>query len=312
MRVIRNTGQNVSPSDDGRLYDKAFIDGLFNSPSITSLGANLVQIGSMYGILCGRDFTADAQQINVELPTADTATGYIYIKYDTATDDIITIESALAPFTVTYEDINTSGTVCEMIIATYTASQVAVTSLTANYPTAQTEINNTLAGSIATIETSPATANHSVGEYIVYNGQLYKVTSAITAGQSLAVGTNIIATNIADEFSSATTATLLWEGNFTGTGSITVDGLSDWLVVGYSNTENNLYLLTGSTARGGGLYGGYDSASIATMAYRFGESGNTLTVDSANRGIYFENTTTYSGGTNNHIRKIYGIVKKPS
>lgn len=185
MRVIRNTGQNVSPSDDGRLYDQAFTDGLFNSPSITSLGANLVQIGSMYGILCGRDFTADAQQINVELPSADTATGYIYIKYDTATDDIISVESALAPFTVTYEDINTSGTVCEMIIATYTASQVAVTSLTANYPTAQTEVNETLAGSIATVETSPATANHSVGEYIVYNGQLYKVTSAITAGTTL-------------------------------------------------------------------------------------------------------------------------------
>lgn len=44
---------------------------------------------------------------------------------------------------------------------------------------------DTLAGSIATIETSPATANHSVGEYIVYNGQLYKVTSAITAGTTL-------------------------------------------------------------------------------------------------------------------------------
>lgn len=199
MRVIRNTGQNVSPSDDGRLYDKAFTDGLFNSPSITSLGANLVQIGSMYGILCGRDFTADAQQINVELPTADTATGYIYIKYNTATDVIISVESALAPFTVTYEDINTSGTVCEMIIATYTASSVAVTSLTASYPTAQTEVNKTLAGSLATIETSPATANHSVGEYIVYNGQLYKVTTAITAGQSLTVGTNISATSVMDE-----------------------------------------------------------------------------------------------------------------
>ena len=43
----------------------------------------------------------------------------------------------------------------------------------------------TLAGSIATIETSPAKANHSVGTYIVYNGQLYKVTTAITAGTTL-------------------------------------------------------------------------------------------------------------------------------
>lgn len=201
MRVIRNTGQNVSPSDDGRLFDQAFTDGLFNSPSITSLGANLVQIGSMYGILCGRDFTADAQQINVELPTADTATGYIYIKYDTATDDIISVESTLAPFTVTYEDINTSGTVCEMIIATYTASSVAVTSLTANYPKAQTEINSTLEGSIAVIETEPATANHAYNTYIIYNGQLYRTTTTITAGTTLSgkitpvtVGDELIAT----------------------------------------------------------------------------------------------------------------------
>lgn len=56
-----------------------------------------------------------------------------------------------------------------------------------------------LAGSIATIETSPATANHSEGEYIVYNGQLYMVTAAITAGQSLTVGTNISATSVGSE-----------------------------------------------------------------------------------------------------------------
>lgn len=43
----------------------------------------------------------------------------------------------------------------------------------------------TLAGSIATIETSPATANHSVGEYIVWNGKLYRVTTAIVSGNSL-------------------------------------------------------------------------------------------------------------------------------
>lgn len=138
MRVIRNTGQNISPSDDGRLFDQAFSDGLFNSPTISSLGANVVSVGALYGILCGRDFTADAQQIDVILPESGTTTGYIYIKYDTATADIITIESALSPFTPTHDDINTNGTICEMVIATYTASAVAVTSLTANYPVATT------------------------------------------------------------------------------------------------------------------------------------------------------------------------------
>lgn len=185
MRVLRNTGQNISPSDDGRLFDQAFTDGLFNSPSITSLGSNLVQIGAMYGILCGRDFTSDAQQITVALSDTGTKTGHIFIRFDTTTADIISIQSVIGSYTPTYQDINTTGTVCEMEIASYTATVLAVTALTPNYPKAQTEINTTLAGSIATVETNPATANHSVGEYIVYNGQLYNVTTAITAGTTL-------------------------------------------------------------------------------------------------------------------------------
>ena len=52
---------------------------------------------------------------------------------------------------------------------------------------------------IASIETSPATSNHSVGEYIVYNSQLYKVTADISSGQSLVVGTNISATSAGSE-----------------------------------------------------------------------------------------------------------------
>jgi len=55
----------------------------------------------------------------------------------------------------------------------------------------------TIAGSLAMIESSPATTAHVVGEYIVYNGKLYKVTAAIAAGQTLTVGTNIAATDTA-------------------------------------------------------------------------------------------------------------------
>lgn len=56
-----------------------------------------------------------------------------------------------------------------------------------------------LVGSVATIETSPATATHAVGDYIVYNGQLYEVTTAIAVGETLTVGTNITATTVGAE-----------------------------------------------------------------------------------------------------------------
>lgn len=61
-------------------------------------------------------------------------------------------------------------------------------------------------GSIAVIETSPATSSHAVGTYLVYNGKLYKVTSAISANEQLVVGTNISATTVGDEMSVTSTS----------------------------------------------------------------------------------------------------------
>ena len=198
MRVIRSAGQNVSPSDDGRLFDQIFTDGLFEETTITHLGANNVALGAMYGIICGRDFTAEAQTVAVELPEDDAGTtGYIYVEIDTSSDDVITIGTALAPFTPTYEDLNTNGAVAQMIIAEYVASSVAITSLTPNYVMATS--GSVLPGSVATVETSPAVANHSVGEFILYGGQLYSVTAAISVGESLTPGTNITATSAGAE-----------------------------------------------------------------------------------------------------------------
>ena len=61
---------------------------------------------------------------------------------------------------------------------------------------------NKVIGSVAVIETSPAAASHAAGDYIVWNGQLYKVTAAISAGQTLTVGTNITATTAGAELAS--------------------------------------------------------------------------------------------------------------
>lgn len=47
--------------------------------------------------------------------------------------------------------------------------------------------------------TSTASQNYAVGDYLVYNGILYRVTAAISAGQTLTPGTNISATNAGAE-----------------------------------------------------------------------------------------------------------------
>ena len=132
-KVIRATGANVSPAEDARLFKQMFqTDGLFYDAEITARGSSQVYIPSLYGIMQGRDFTTDPMDFNVELPNSD-GTGYILVKFDTTTDNIISIVSELAPYTPTYEDINAGGTICEMIIATYTATPTQVSTITMTY-----------------------------------------------------------------------------------------------------------------------------------------------------------------------------------
>lgn len=162
MKVIRATGSNVSPSEDARLFRQILADdGLFNDITITSLGANQISIPAMYGIMEGRDFTTDPMNTTVELPTS-TGSGYIIIKFDTTTDEVISIKSELAPYTPVYEDINASGTVCEMIIAEYTANPTQVTGITMTYTKASLGGNmesTLIAGQTAINFTNPLFTN---------------------------------------------------------------------------------------------------------------------------------------------------------
>lgn len=85
---------------------------------------------------------------------------------------------------------------------------------------AQDDDIEALAGSLATTETSPATAAHAVGDYIVLNGQLYKVTAAIAAGQTLTPGTNISAITMSGEFGTVSQATPVVGENITNVGTL--------------------------------------------------------------------------------------------
>jgi hypothetical protein len=156
-KVIRATGANVSPAEDARLFRQMFqADGLFYDAEITARGGSQVYIPSLYGILEGRDFTTDPMNLNVELPNAD-GTGYILVRFDTATDDIISIVSELAPYTPVYEDINAGGTICEMLLATYTATPTQVSTITMTYTMAN--FGGKMEGTLNTGDTSIAFSN---------------------------------------------------------------------------------------------------------------------------------------------------------
>jgi hypothetical protein len=94
-----------------------------------------------------------------------------------------------------------------------------------------------LAGSVAVIETSPTTATHAVGDYIVWNGKLYEVTTAIAVGETLTVGTNISATTAGAELTALNKGlrSIQTLDNFIGYKDRTVSNISISSDNGYAN-----------------------------------------------------------------------------
>ena len=136
-----------------KLYIKMKEDGSYTRAAFLRKAANIegVYIPSLYGILEGRDFTTDPMNLNVDLPNSD-GSGYILVRFDTTTDNIISIVSELAPYTPVYDDINAGGTVCEMILATYTATPTQVSTITMTYSKAN--FGGKMEGTLNTGDTS--------------------------------------------------------------------------------------------------------------------------------------------------------------
>lgn len=68
-----------------------------------------------------------------------------------------------------------------------------------NIISAQTMIQNIL-GNMASIEQSDtASKAYSVGDYLVLNGYLYKVTTAIAINNTITPGTNVVKTTVGEE-----------------------------------------------------------------------------------------------------------------
>ena len=142
--------------------------------------------------------------------------------------------------------------------------------------------DNQIRENIANVETSPSTHAYAVGKQLIFNGLLCKVTSAISVGDTLAVGTNLaLSDNVVEQIYSLNqglTNSLADMNNVLGAknlvpnnavsqtmngitftvnsdGSVTVNGTAS--VTTYLNVGNNIkldniaYTLTGCPEGGG-------------------------------------------------------------
>lgn len=133
ITLLQYNASIVTPTDDAYLYNHIINDsGIFTGVEVTTQGGNIINISDGRGIILGRNFVVEAQTINATLPTSGSVPGRLLIQIDMANTEapIAFVTQAQDPLpALVQEDINASGTVYQLPIATYTAQPTMISDL---------------------------------------------------------------------------------------------------------------------------------------------------------------------------------------
>lgn len=134
ITVYQSDGTTVTPLADGKLYE--FLSGgtvgVILGCQVTSLGGLQLQIASGWILIKGRIIAIQQETISVTPSTSGAVNGRLLLHLDVSSDDApgTWVTQAQTPLPeLVQEDINGSGTIFEMPLATYQVDQLQVTDL---------------------------------------------------------------------------------------------------------------------------------------------------------------------------------------
>ena len=195
INLVTFFDSTVTPQDDALIYENALPgSGMIYGGNVTIKNANTLHVTAGHGALCGRKFTIEETDVPVQLTSSGTLNGRLYIHMDLSNvDEPITLEveraSTLTP-PVQQSNVNITDGIYEIDLATFQISTSTISNLDYVAPFIHYEFLKEVI--IAPVEkTNVASQDYVVGRHLVLNNILYRVTAAITAGQTIAVGTNI-------------------------------------------------------------------------------------------------------------------------
>jgi len=131
--------------------------------------------------------------------------------------------------------------------------------------------------SIAYIEaSSTASRSYAVGDYLTYNGILYRVTTAISSGGTITPGTNVTATTVSDEIRAVfvTGMMLVKLLNFTG-------GTKNYAIPGVTANHQLIFLRIYKTSDA--------TCDDSFSSYSWNTSSNRFTLTSDDTGLVGHN-----------------------
>lgn len=203
INLVTFAAQTVTPQDDALIYETALQEsGMIYGGAVTIKSANVLHVAAGHGALCGRKFTIEETDVAVGLTPSGSLLGRIYIHMDLSdTGEPISIQTetanSLTPV-IQQSDVNINNGVYEINLATFTVDTSTISNLVNVAPFIRDLDAREVI--IAPVEqTNIASSNYAIGRRLILNKVLYRVTSAITAGQTITPGTNVTESNSVEE-----------------------------------------------------------------------------------------------------------------
>lgn len=195
IRLVTFYNSTVTPQDDALIYENSLpASGMIYGGNVTIKNANTLHISAGHGALCGRKFTIEEDDIPIILTSSGTLNGRLYIHMDLSdTGEPISLQveraNSLTPV-IQQTNVNINDGIYEINLATFTISTSTVSDL--NYVAPFIKDLDLREVIIAPVEPSNvASSNYAIGKRLIMDKVLYKVTSAITAGQTIQPGVNV-------------------------------------------------------------------------------------------------------------------------
>lgn len=203
INLVTFYNSTVTPQDDALIYENALPgSGMIYGGNCTIKNANTIHVTAGHGALCGRKFTIEETDVPVILTSSGTLNGRLYIHMDLSdTENPISLEveraNVLTPV-VQQSNVNINDGVYEINLATFTISTSSISNLV--YVAPFIKSNEAREVIIAPVEASSvASQSYAVGRHLILNKILYRVTQAISAGQTITPGTNVTTSNSVEE-----------------------------------------------------------------------------------------------------------------
>lgn len=176
----------VTPVVDRRLYEFLLLNtvGVADGIEISNSGKNLI-VTSGWGVIKGCVFGVTAETISAAAPSSGSANGRLLVELD-ATNGTIQFKTQQASTlpALTQEDINGSGAIYQMELATYTISTTDITGLTITYDSLESAQNiiNSISSLIQPLSDKLATIENGAQVNTVDSVNGY--TGAVTLGKA--------------------------------------------------------------------------------------------------------------------------------